>query len=385
MSSKIIIFALIAVLALSVGHSAAQLVRSTPANSERVYNFAVSETQDSASWTAFGREWTVRLALSDVVPDNTDYYHGTLDGDVNAVVSFALLPGTGLSGMIATSTNTWWISAQPLPEHGFSEDESLLGIFMLREAFSTLDASVLPQLSDPLHLDTEDEIVEDEAPVTTDATDATAATDDGEAEQPQERKRTINTYKVAVHYDQKWALSSNPWASQANTVGLFNDVNAIYKAAGLGQFTVVYKTQVTNTKTTLNDMLSYFSNTASTTLSSFKDSTFTNHLWLVGTNVGGLAYVGTSCKSTTAANRKTAVAGLVSYSRLWTVKTIAHELAHNRGANHQFTGACTSTLKSGCQCSVMSYCFPAAGNNPAGAVNAFSSFSINEMKAAGCY
>jgi len=367
MSSKIII-ALIAVLALCVSHSVAQLVRSTPTNSERVYDFTVSENKDSASWTAFGRGWTVRLELSGVVADNMDYFHGTLDGDVNAVVSFALLPGTSLSGMVATASDTWWISAQPLPEFGLSEEQDRLGIFMTREAFSQLDASVLPALSDPLHVEETDE-----------AADETST--EGE-----HNKRTISSYKVAVHYDQKWATASNnPWSSQANTLGLFNDVNAVYKAAGLGQFTVSYQSQVTNTQTTLNSMLSYFSNTAGATLSSFKDASFTSHIWLVGTNVGGLAYVGTSCKTTGAANRKTAVAGLVNYSRLWTVKTIAHELGHNRGANHQFDGACTSTVKTNCQCSIMSYCFPATGNNPLGAVNAFSSFTINEMKTAGCY
>jgi hypothetical protein len=367
-NTRIIAF-IATVLALCVGSSAAQLVRSTPTNSERVYDFTISESKDSVSWTAFGREWTVRLTLSDVVEDNTDYFHGSLDGDVNAVVSFALLPGVGLSGMVASESSTWWISAQPLPERGFSEDEDSLGIFMIREAVSDLDASMLPALTDPIH--PEDEETRD-------------TVDDAAIDTEAHRERSVSSYKVAVYYDQKWAASSNPWRSQANTVGLFNDINALYKAAGLGQFTVVYKSQVSNSKTTLNTMLSYFSDTASRTLSSFKDSSFTNHILLVGANVGGLAYVGTTCKSSTA-SRKTAVAGLVSYSRLWTVKTIAHELAHNRGANHQFTNACSSTLKTGCQCSVMSYCFPAAGNNPSGAVNAFSSVSVNEMKKAGCY
>jgi hypothetical protein len=160
------IFALIAVLALCVGYSAAQLVRSTPSNSERVYDFTVSETKDSASWTAFGREWTVRLELSEVVADNMDYFHGTLDGDVSAIVSFALLPGTGLSGMIATQASTWWIMAQPLPENGFSDDEDKLGIFMLREAHSNLDTSVLPALSDPIEVEPEEqtEVEDNEAP-----------------------------------------------------------------------------------------------------------------------------------------------------------------------------------------------------------------------------
>jgi len=363
MSSKTIIFALIAVLVLCVASSAAQLVGSTQTSSERVTDFTLSETKDTASWTAFGREWIVHLELSDVVEDNMDYFHGTLDDDTGAIVSFALLPGTGLSGMIVTGSSTWWISARPIPENQYSDDESLLGVFMTRETVSDFGGS-MPTFSQPLEAEHE-------------------ADDEGHSEG--EQKRSISSYKVAVYYDQKWATSSNnPWSSQANTVGLFNDVNAVYKAAGLGQFTVTYKSQVSNSLSTLNSMLTYFSDTASKTLSSFTDSSFTNHIWLVGTNVGGLAYVGTSCKSATA-TRKTAVAGLVSYSRLWTVKTIAHELGHNRGANHQFTDACTSTLKSNCQCSVMSYCFPAATNNPNGAVNLFSSFSINEMKTAGCY
>jgi hypothetical protein len=369
MKSFISFLALIAVLVFCVGGSAAQLVRSSPSNSDRVRDFQVSENKDTVSWKAFGREWTVRLVLSDVVEDNTDYFQGTLDGDVNAAVSFALLPGTGLSGMVIAEGNTWWISAQPLPEHGYSEDEDRLGIFMIREEHTGIDANSLPVFSEPL---------EDENVVPVESTDDAAEAND--------RKRTISTYRVAVYYDQKWASTSNPWRSQTDTISILNDVNTVYRAAGLNTFTFVYQKQVSNPKTTLNDMLSYFSNTVSTTLSTFTDKTYTNYLWLVGTNVGGLAYVGTTCQGTSAAQKsKTAVTGLVSYSRLWTVKTIAHELGHNRGASHQFTNACTSTLTTGCQCSVMSYCFPSASNNPDGAVNKFSSFTINEMKGKGCY
>jgi len=371
MSSKIII-ALIAVLVLCVGYSAAQLVRSTPSNSERVSDFTISESKDSVSWKAFGREWTVRLSLSEVTPDNMDYFHGTLDGDVGAVVSFALLPGTGLSGMIITGADTWWITSRPVAENNFSEEEHHLVVFMHRESVADLDPSLLPALSQPLHSE-DDEVA--------------AATPSSESTEADHTKRTMNTYKVAIFYDQKWATASNnPWSSQANTLALFNDVNAVYKAAGLAQFSVSYQSQVSNSQTTLSSMLSYFSDTASKTLAGFKDNSFTNHVWLVGTNVGGLAYVGTTCKGPSqAANRKTAVVGLVNYSRLWTVKTIAHELGHNRGANHQFDNACSSTLKTNCQCSIMSYCFPSASNNPNGAVNAFSSFTINEMHTAGCY
>jgi len=68
---------------------------------------------------------------------------------------------------------------------------------------------------------------------------------------------------------------------------------------------------------------------------------------------------------------------------LWTVKTIAHELGHNRGAVHDFTNMCTSSVQTNCQCSVMSYCFPSVAT-PGGAVNYFSQSSISTMQAAGC-
>jgi len=280
-----------------------------------------------------------------------------------------LLPGLGLSGMIAKGNQTWWISARPVEENGNSIDESKLGVFMFREALAELPADVpLPPLMEPVA-----------TPVEEESTDSEATS-----------KRTttpVTKYKIGIFFDQKWALASNnPWSSQADTLGLFNDVNAIYKAAGLNTFSVVYGKQVTNSQASISDMLTYFSNTASKNIAMFTDTSFTNYAWLVGTNVGGLAYVGTSCKGTSSKQtQKTGVMGLVNYSRLWTVKTIAHELGHNRGANHQFDNACSGDLKTNCQCSLMSYCFPTATNNPSGAVNALSSATIDEMKAAGCY
>jgi len=352
-------------LLLCVGLSLQEIQTS---RADRIMDFTVSPAKDMATWRAFGRTWTVRLALSEVVEDNEDYFHGSLEGDDSAVVSFSLLPGTGLSGMIATHNETWWVTARKQRSVDDVED---LSVWMYKESHVLIDESLIPALNNPL----------DAEPHEADQSESEESATEGT-----ERKRSVTAYKVAVFVDQKWATpSNNPWASQADTLGLFNDVNAIYKAQGLGQFTAKYQKQVTNSKSNLNDMLKYFSDTQGATLSSFKDTSYTNQVWLVGTNVGGLAYVGTSCTKTSNMNRKTAVCGLANYSRLFTVKTIAHELGHNRGASHDFTNQCTSTLKSGCQCSVMSYCYPTATNNPKGAKNAFSSTSINQMRSAGCY
>jgi len=367
MSRNNIVIAFVAaafvLVAMCVGFSAAiPLVRSTPNHQDRVYDFTISENKDSASWTAFGRQWNVRLELSDVVEDNTDYFHGTLEGDESAVVSFALLPGSSLSGMIATGNSTWWIRAMPVAENNHSEEEEALGHFMIREQ-DILHDSLAP-FSAPLEADIDHDAVEAEGG----------------------QKRAVTSYKLAVYFDQNWAKSSNPWASQANTIGLFNDVNAIYKAAGLGTWSVVYGKQITNSQSSLNGMLTYFANTASASISAFTDRSYTSYMWLLGTNIGGLTYVGTACQGTsTSQKQKTGVAGLVSWSRLWTVKVIAHELGHNRGAVHDFTNQCSGATTRGCQCSLMSYCYPTASNNPSGAVNFLSASSIAKMKSVGCY
>jgi hypothetical protein len=328
-----------------------------------VFDFTISESKDSASWTAFGREWRVQLELSNVVEDNTDYYLGTLEGDASAAVSFALLPGTSFSGMIATGDTTWWIKALPVLENNLSEEDDDLGVFMIRDTSVELDEAVLPTFETPLEPDPEDE-------------------DEEADEDSQDRKRAISSYKVAVFYDQQWASSRNPWGSQANTLALFNDVNAIYRAAGLGRFKVGWQKQISRSRSGLSSMLSQFSRSSN---SAFNDRSYTNYIWLVGANVGGLGYVGSSCRSNNQ-RQKSCVAGLVGSSRLWTVKTIAHELGHNRGAPHEFGNQCSGAgSRAGCQCSVMSYCFPSARNNPKGAVNYFSSASISRMRAAGCH
>jgi hypothetical protein len=373
------------VLLLCVGLSVQEI---NPARAERVGHFDVSPTKDFVSWRAFGRSWNVALELSQVVEDNQDYFIGSLEGDSSAVVSFSLLPGLGLSGMIALSNETYWIQALAHPAsrgrnaarpEGSAAVEAPLGeeevaVYMYRESSTMLDMSQLPSLHDPIDMPPagEDEEEEEE--------EVNEEGGDG----PVRRKRAVSVFKVALYYDDKWASSKNPWRSQADTLSLLNDVNAIYKAAGLAQFTFKYQKQITNPKTTINDMFTYWTSTQAGLLSTFKDTSYTNQVWLVGSNVGGLAYVGTSCKPTNAMKLKTAVCGLVEWSRLFTIKTIAHELGHNRGAPHDFTNQCSGSTKTGCQCSLMSYCFPSSSNNPNGAKNFLSQSSINSIKAAGC-
>eukprot|EP01087_Luapelamoeba_hula_P013688 TRINITY_DN3922_c0_g3_i1.p1 TRINITY_DN3922_c0_g3~~TRINITY_DN3922_c0_g3_i1.p1 ORF type:complete len:365 (-),score=46.71 TRINITY_DN3922_c0_g3_i1:115-1209(-) len=360
------IFSLFFVIVLCVGFSSATLVRSTQTETaERVNDFAVSSTNE-VTWSAFGRSWSVQLTLSDVVEDNEEYFHGTLAGDDSAIVSFALLPGNDLSGMIVTVAETYWISRQ---------DDI---IYMSSESNQDASSGQAPTFTEPLMHETVP------AP---EARSQVPAPSVGTVKKATAERTTVSTYKVAVYYDQNWATASNnPWSTQASTIALFNDVNAIYQASGLATFSVVYQKQVTNSASTVTDMLTYWANTMSTKLSSFTDNSYTNQLWLVGQNVGGLSYVGETCKGSAGVMKfKTAVAGLVNFSRLWTVKTIAHELGHNRGAVHTFDNQCAGSTATGCQCSVMSYCFPSSTNNPQGATNWFADSTIELMKSKGCY
>eukprot|EP01087_Luapelamoeba_hula_P023695 TRINITY_DN8774_c0_g1_i1.p1 TRINITY_DN8774_c0_g1~~TRINITY_DN8774_c0_g1_i1.p1 ORF type:complete len:382 (+),score=56.87 TRINITY_DN8774_c0_g1_i1:209-1354(+) len=372
---------LVAVYAvLCVGFSSQDMLRRMQ-SSDRVHDFRVSPDRDAVSWTAFGRQWNVRLELSDVVEDNMDYYYGSLAGDDKAIVSFSLLPGLGLSGMIATRNNTWWIATQLLKSAAESDVDADVGVYMIREGtFDDIKPSTrdngqqVPPLAEPLSDAGHNEQLSDElGQVPTEQPDVST-------------KRSISSYKVGVFWDQQWSqASNNPWASTADTIGLFNDVNAIYRAAGMATFNAVTLKQITNSQSSLSDMLSYLSDTMQPNIAAYKDSSYTNYIWLIGSNVGGLSYVGTTCKgAASASNRKTAVAGLANWSRLWTVKTIAHELGHNRGAQHDFANQCTPSQTTNCQCSVMSYCFPSASNNPGGAINTFSATSIAQMTGAGC-
>jgi len=377
--SKVFVVALLLCVGLSV-----QEIRTSRA--EKVEHFEVSEAKDWVSWRAYGRIWKVTdLKLSEVIEHNLHYFHGVLEDEPDSVVSLTLLPGLEFSCMIITANETWWL--QPVANR---LGEAIVDLFMYKESAVTIDPTLIPVLNAPLE-DGAD--AAGSLPAPAEASDDSAA-DAVDAPSPDSARRAaatsttttpaVTSYKVAVYVDQQWAATSNPWRSMTDTIGLFNDINAIYKAAGLKEFTVVYQKQVNNAYTTLTDMLSDFSNTKSASLSAFNDKSFTSYAWLVGTNVGGLSYVGTACNPANAQKRKTAVCGLANYSRLFTVKTIAHELGHNRGAPHDFDNQCKSGVTTNCQCSVMSYCFPTATNNPLGAKNVFSTTSINSIRSAGC-
>jgi len=204
---------------------------------------------------------------------------------------------------------------------------------------------------------------------------------DSPPEEVKREKREITSYKLGIFVDQYWTSSiANPtFYTKIATLSLYNDVNVIYQNAGFTNFSVVYLgTRENPYNTTTSPMLTYFSNNMTG-----YDSSYTNLQWLVGQNVGGLGYVGSTC-SLSAAKFRTSVAGLAKGNRLWTVKIIAHELGHNRGSPHDFTSQCAAGQSASCQCSLMSYCWPTS-TTAGGAVNSFSATSINSMRTAGCY
>jgi hypothetical protein len=196
-----------------------------------------------------------------------------------------------------------------------------------------------------------------------------------EAERSQIEER-ISSYRLKLFFDQNWA--TGPWNTIAKTTGLVNDVNTLLRNAGLGIFNL-NQAWVRKNNGFGNGQLEAMLNA----IGAVAPAGFTNTAWLVGRNIGGIAWVGTSCNANYASRYKTAVCGMTSWSRLFTVKTLAHELGHNRGANHDFVNQCSDNNTPDCQCSVMSYCFPEEGY-PGGAVNSFSQTSINEMHGAGC-
>jgi len=65
---------------------------------------------------------------------------------------------------------------------------------------------------------------------------------------------------VAIFVDQNFAdPNQNSWADTASTLSLFNDVNAVYTAAGLGTFQVQAFGTLNSGSTSLTSLLSTFS------------------------------------------------------------------------------------------------------------------------------
>jgi len=316
----------------------------------------MSEMKDHISFTAYGKDWLFTVWNSDVSDEPEDaenHFHGRLDG-VESTASFTVAPNF-ISGMIIVHNDTFWIEAL--------NPEKPLELFMYR----TSDVWFHPSIA-TLHCahtdDAHNEIAENMNPMS-----------------EQEKRAVITTYILA---DQYWVSSkSNPnFYTRDGTLSLLNDVNAVYASAGLKGFSFTVKAfgkyTLKNSWTTqgaLQNMLNYFTTYSLTRFS----PNYNTVAWLVGNNVGGLAWLSSACGAY-GDRYRTAVAGLAYWSRLYTVKTIAHELGHNRGASHDFAKQCASNQASGCQCSVMSYCFPSSSTY-GGAVNYFSSTSVGQIKA----
>jgi len=310
------------------------------AHYEPVEKFTVSEDRDQLSFYAYNHKWTFQIWLTDVRSENKYHFFGRLAGPHKSIASFTLLPNY-ITGLIVFNNETFWLEAK--------DPATPLDLFLYKSSDITFDPA-FAQLKcghsghTPVH------------------------------QNHGHNKRVITSY--AVFEDQYWVSNGyNPsWYTADGTYGLLNDVNVLYAASGLSTFNFAIEGVRSNSWITF-DTLSYMLNDLATFWSGNAHDG-KNALWLVGNNVGGLAYLGTGCSSNPF--YKTAVAGLSNWSRLWTVKTIAHELGHNRGANHDFNNQCGQGQGSGCQCSVMSYCFPDA-STAGGAVNYFSQTSINEI------
>jgi len=342
---KVLLFLLLALIPLVLA-TEEPLVRV--AHYEPVLDFVVNPERDHLTFKAYGETWGFSIWVSDVTPDENlhdDHFHGTKDGVTNSLASFTLLPDY-ITGMIIMGNETYWLEAK--------DPSAPLTLFIYKSS----DVWFHPSVSRLNCAHAGHAIAHDDAP----------------------RLETRSTHGCTVFTDQFWrSAAHNPsWSAWSATLGLLNDVNAVYSSAGLGAWSFTNGGKRDNkwsTQNALNNMLNDFSAFAANKLG----SGFETASWLVGLNIGGLAWVGTACKRAGPSYR-TGVMGLANWSRLWTVKTISHELGHNRGAQHDFVKQCAAGQSSGCQCSVMSYCFPSA-QTAGGAVNYFSSTSKSQIKA----
>jgi len=325
------------------------------ASYEPVVNFQVDVANGELSFMAYRRLWQFNIWLTSVHEGNTEHFHGSMKDDPDSYASFSLI-SPSFTGMIITSNDTFWVERK----------------------YHVADPALYIHRSSDLWLHPSMEF------------------SCGHAGEPQ-KDHSINTrgmetrnhahadgpVSVNVWMDQNWLSSNNPWFSTTSTYGILNDVNLLYTSVGLHAFAFNQVGQRSNSWTQpsqVNSMLNDFSAWAANgNLPSTVDVGF----WLIGLNVGGLAWIGTGCSTTFSTYYRTGVAGLIyssgnTNSRLWTVKTIAHELGHLRGAQHYTTNQCVQGESTGCQCSVMSFCFPTS-QTPGGATNALAPVSIAQI------
>jgi len=338
------LFVLLLVVCLAMpAHGNQQLPLVRVARYEPVTDLQVSDTRDSLSFGAYNKLWVFSIWLSDVTAENNDHFHGRLEGSSHSIASWTLMPDY-VTGMIVTANDTYWVEAK---------DPAIpLDLYIYRSSDIWFHPS--------------------------------ASLKCGHAGRQEHIRSSVNSIgkrdisSVGILMDQYWASTTyNPsWNTASATLGLLNDVNAVYGSAGLFGFNfdiLGVRSNSWTSKAAVSNMLADFS----TWSKSAVPTSYNIVAWLVGKDVGGLAWVGSGCGAYGTFYR-TSVSGLISTSRLWTVKTIAHELGHNRGATHDFGSQCAPNQATDCQCSVMSFCLPTASTS-GGASNYFSQKSVSEI------
>jgi len=327
--------------------------RATILHYEPVLNFQVSEARDFLSFSAYNRMWRFNLELTDVQENNKDHFFGRISGDAKTLASWTLLPEY-ITGMILGANDTYFVEAREAEKpHELSmyrySDIQYEGDSGKIKCHNTNKHERLTPIQDELHLDTDHQ-------------------------EDKKDKRTIRY--AAVFADQYWLSGSyNPYYySTGATVAIFNDVNALYAAAGLSTWRFDYYGGMSNPYgANPSALLTYLSNWQY--YGNFNRG-YNAIAWLVGLNVGGIAWLSSACGAYGPYYRG-AISGLAYWNRIYTVKTLAHELGHNRGAPHDFANQCSTdsvaNLATGCQCSVMSYCQNSR-------VNYFSTTSANQIR-----
>jgi len=317
-----------------------------------VINFQADIANAELSFIAYKRLWQFDIWLTSVHEGNTDHFHGRLKDDARSYASFSLT-WPAISGMIITANDTFWV------EHKHHVADPTLYMYKSSDVwFHPSMEFNCGHAGDPKMDDHSISAREME---------------------PRNHAHADGPITTNVWMDQYWLNpNNNPWFSTASTYGLLNDVNLLYSLVGLHVFAFTQIGQRTNSWTQnsqLPTMLNDFSAWVATgNLPNNVDIGF----WLSGNNMGGLAWIGTGCTTTTSPYYRTGIAGLSNKSRLWTVKTIAHELGHLRGAQHYTTNQCAKNQGSGCQCSIMSFCFPSS-QTFGGEVNSFAPISVAQI------